>query len=70
MSADPERISRSARDAAEMAQAAQAVAETARYARLEQRVRRIINGLFWAMATLWTVALAAIAVWEVTRWHR
>lgn len=72
MSANPahERISRRARDAADLAQAAQAAAESARYERLEQRVRRTINAMFWILASLWTAALAVIAVWEFTRWHR
>jgi cell division septal protein FtsQ len=68
MSADPERGNRSA--AAEMAEAAQAAATSSRFERLEQRARRIINGLFWLLATLWLGALAVIAVWEFMQWHR
>lgn len=68
MSAAPERVSRKQQDAAEAAAAAQASAETARYERLEQRVRRVVNAMFWLLATLWLAALAVI--WEFTQWHR
>jgi fatty acid desaturase len=70
MSASPERVSRKQQDAAEMAAAAQASAESARYGRLEQRVRRIINGLFMVMATLWLIGLAVIVGWGWLQWHR
>jgi cell division septal protein FtsQ len=70
VSAEPERVSRQQQDAADMAAAAQASAETSRFERLEQRVRRIIHGLFMVMATLWLAGLAVIMVWEFTQWHR
>lgn len=70
MSAVHSRISRKEQEAAEMAAAAQASAESARYERLEQRVRRTVHGLFWAVAVLWLAGLAVIMVWEFTQWHR